>query len=67
MVGEKYSLRSKEILSKLADSEWYLQLAVHVFIDFHDSGFIAASVTVVGCRENSDHIPVMTPIVAVHD
>ena len=39
----------------------------HVFINFHDASFIAASVTIVGSWENSDNLVLMTPVVPIHD
>ena len=39
---------------------------MHVFVDFHNSGFVSASVAVVGRTENSHHIAVVRPIVTIH-
>ena len=43
-----------------------LQSAIHVLVDFADGGLIAASVAVVGCREDRDNVALVTPIVAIH-
>lgn len=40
---------------------------VNRIINFHNSGLIAASVTVVGRREDSNDLSVMLPLVALHD
>ena len=46
---------------------FHLQVKLHVLIDFHDGGLVAATVTVVRCGEDRHHIALVGPIVAVHD
>ncbi len=38
-----------------------------MLINLHDCGLITTSVAVVGCTENGHHIPVLAPIVTLHD
>jgi len=42
------------------------EVTVHILIYFHDSCLIAASVAVVGRREDRDNVTLVTPIVTVH-
>ena len=35
-------------------------------IQLHDAGLIAAPVAVVGGGEDGDHVPIVTPVVALH-
>ena len=50
-----------------SDAAFDLQVKLHVLIDFHDGGLVAATVTVVRCGEDRHHIALVSPIVAVHD
>ena len=43
------------------------QCILQMLIYLHDRCLVTASVTVVGSTEDRDHIPVLTPIVALHD
>ena len=43
-----------------------LQVELHVFVDLHNRGLVAASVAVVGCREDCDDVAVMRPVVTIH-
>ena len=43
-----------------------LQCIFHELVDFHDGGFVTASVAVVRCREHSHYISFMRPVVAIH-
>ena len=36
-------------------------------IQFHDGGLVTASVAVVGGGEDGDHVPVVGPVVSLHD
>ncbi len=36
-----------------------------MFVDFKDAGFVPASVAIVGCREDGDHILIVMPTVPV--
>ena len=38
-----------------------------MLIDFHNSGLVAASEAIVGCREDSHDVALVTPVVSVHD
>ena len=38
-----------------------------MFINLHDGSLVAAAVTVVGGTEYGDDVPILTPIVALHD
>ena len=42
------------------------EVVVHVLIDLHDTCLICASVAVIGCREDSDDVLLVTPIEAIH-
>ena len=35
-------------------------------IQLHDAGLVAAPVAIVGGGEDGDHVPVVTPVVALH-
>ena len=48
---------------KLEDPQCVLQ----VLIDFHDCSLVTASVAVIGCAKDRDHIPILTPVVPFHD
>ena len=37
-----------------------------MLVDLHDSSLVTASVAIVGRAENGDHVPILTPIVALH-
>lgn len=37
-----------------------------MLVDLHDSSLIAAAVTVIRRAKNGNHIPILTPIVALH-
>ena len=37
-----------------------------MFVDFHDGCFVTTSVTVVGCREDSHNIALLTPVIPIH-
>lgn len=38
-----------------------------MLVNFHDRSLITTSVAVIGRTEDGDHIPILTPIVALHD
>ena len=42
------------------------EVVVHLFIDFHDSSFVAASVAIVGSGENRHDSFFMRPVVALN-
>ena len=50
-----------------SDAAFHLQVKLHVLIDFHDGGLVAATVAVIRCGEDRHHIALVSPIVAVHD
>lgn len=41
-----------------------VQGVLHVFVDLHDGGLVAAAVAVVGCREDGDDVAVVRPVAA---
>lgn len=38
-----------------------------MLVDLHDGSLIPASVAVVWCRKDGDHVLIVAPIVALHD
>ena len=36
-------------------------------VNFHNRGLVTASVTIVGCREDSDDGSVVLPLITLHD
>lgn len=38
-----------------------------MLINLHDGSLITTSVAVIGCTENGHHVPVLTPIISLHD
>ena len=72
----KLKIKRLEILwleSKFKWLDWtrglrfYLQSILHELINFHDSGFVSASVAIVGSGEHCNYISFVRPVVAVHD
>ena len=43
------------------------EIILHEFIDLHNGGLVSATVAVVRCREDSDNVALVSPVVAVHD
>lgn len=43
------------------------EVVIHIFVHFHNTCLICASVAVVGCREYSHDMLIMTPVEAIHD
>ena len=43
------------------------EVVVHVLVNLHDTGLVRAAVAVIGRREYSDDMLIMTPVEAVHD
>jgi len=43
------------------------EVEFHKFVNFHDCGFVTATVAVVGRGEDRDHIALVRPVIAVHD
>jgi len=43
------------------------EIILHEFVDLHDGSLVAASVAVVGCREDCDDVAFVRPVVAIHD
>jgi len=43
------------------------EVVVHLLVDFHDSGLVAAPVAVVWRRKDRHDLLLVTPVVAVHD
>ena len=41
-----------------------VQGVLHVFVNLHDGGLVAAAVAIVGCREDGHDVPVMGPVAA---
>jgi hypothetical protein len=39
----------------------------HELVNLHDGGFVTASVTIIWSREHSDDVPIMRPVVTIHD
>ncbi len=66
---------SKEVIRRaLADVRFVLsggrielkEGILHEFVDLHDGSLVTTAVAIVGSREDSDHVPFMSPIVAIH-
>lgn len=45
----------------------HIQGILQMLVDLHDGSLIAASVAVIGGAENRYHVPVLAPIVSLHD
>ena len=45
----------------------YEEIVVHLFVDFHDSGFVSASVAVIGRAKDGYYRLLVAPVVAGHD
>ena len=43
------------------------EVELHELIHFHNSGLVTTSVAVVGGREHSHHITLVSPVVPIHD
>ena len=43
------------------------EIILHEFIDLHNGGLVSATIAVVRCREDSDDVALVSPVVAVHD
>jgi hypothetical protein len=44
-----------------------LAALVHRIVHLHDTSLVATSVTVVGRRKDCDHLPVVLPLVPLHN
>jgi len=44
-----------------------LQRIFKLIVKFHDGGLISTTITVVGRGEDGDNIPIVTPIVSLHN
>ena len=44
-----------------------LQIILHELVNFHYCCLVAASIAVVGRRKDRDHVPLVRPVVSVHD
>lgn len=42
------------------------EVEFHVLVHLHNSSLVSASVAVVRCREDSNHVTFVSPIVSVH-
>jgi hypothetical protein len=51
----------------LVRSRSCLQCILQMLVNLHNRSLVTTSVAVVGCTEYRDHIPVLTPIVSLHD
>lgn len=55
---------------RLAATRGWVELKEGVFqrvVQFHDGRLVAAAITIVGGRENRDHVPVVAPVISFHD
>lgn len=39
----------------------------HEFVDLHDGSFITTAVAIIRCREHGNDVPIMRPVVTIHN
>jgi hypothetical protein len=44
-----------------------LAALINRIVNLHNSSLVATPVTIIWCRENSDNLSVVLPLVALHD